>query len=174
MGVPVVSTAMTYGGPSGINRAGDAVASSMADPTSVPTIDAQLDEWLRGHHHAVLVTLRRDGSPQSSNVSFAWDGTSARVSVTATRAKSRNVARDPRVVLHVLGDSFWQSVQLQGQGTVTEVTATPGDAVGQELLQVYELIAGPHPDHDEYFAAMVKDQRQVLTVTPTKAVAALG
>ena len=27
-------------------------------------------DWLAGRHHAVLVTIRRDGTPQTSNISF--------------------------------------------------------------------------------------------------------
>ena len=40
-------------------------------------------EWMTGRTRAVLITLRSDGSPQSSNVLTAFDGTSFRVSVTA-------------------------------------------------------------------------------------------
>jgi PPOX class probable F420-dependent enzyme len=137
---------------------------------SAPT-DSAVADWLRTHHHGVLITLRRDGSPQSSNVSFAYDGTTARISVTDDRAKTRNARRDPRVVLHVLGDTFWQYVQIQGLAHVSAVSSTPGDPVGQELLDVYEMIAGPHPDHDEYFQAMISDERVVLNVTPTRIVA---
>ncbi len=125
--------------------------------------------WLAGHHQAVLVTLRQDGSAQSSNLSFFFDGSTARISVTADRAKSRNVQRDPRVILHVLGDTFWQYVAIQGTASVSAVSQTPGDAVGRELLEVYQGIAGPHPNPDEYFQAMVTDRRMVLTVTPIKA-----
>ena len=45
-------------------------------------------DWLTGRTRAVLVTIRADGSPQSSNVLAAFDGTSFRVSVTADRAKT--------------------------------------------------------------------------------------
>lgn len=132
-------------------------------------LSAALASWLRDHHQAVLVTLRRDGSPQSSNLSYFFDGSTARISVTADRAKTRNVKRDPRVVLHVLGDNFWQYVAIQGAATVSAVSESPGDAVGRELLDVYQGIAGAHPDPDEYFAAMVTDRRLVLTVRPIKA-----
>ena len=137
--------------------------------TNSQPLSDSLSDWLQGRHEAVLVTLRQDGSAQSSNISFYFDGTTARISVTADRAKTRNVQRDPRVILHVLGDSFWQYVSIQGSASVSPVSKTPGDAVGQELLEVYRGIAGPHLDVQEYYRAMVNDRRLVLTVTPIKA-----
>jgi hypothetical protein len=95
----------------------------------------------------------------------------AKVSVTDDRAKTRNLRRDPRGVLHVLGDSFWQHASVQVTASVGPVSATPGDAVGQELLAVYEAITGsPHPDPQEFFEAMVTDRRLVLRLTPVSAV----
>ncbi|MEO5833159.1 MAG: PPOX class F420-dependent oxidoreductase [Nakamurella sp.] len=131
-------------------------------------------DWVSRHHQAVLITLRRDGSPQSSNVAYHFDGSVLRISVTADRAKTRNVQRDGRVVLHVLGDSFWQYLAVQGTGAVGAVTESPGDAAGRELLEVYQGIAGSHPDHDQYFAAMVAERRAVLTVIPSRATGMIG
>ncbi len=115
------------------------------------------------------MTLRHDGSPQSSNVAFHFDGATARISVTAGRAKTRNVQRDPRVMLHVLGESFWQYVAVQGTASVGAVTETAADAAGRELLEIYEAISGPHDNPAEFFAAMVDEQRAVITVRPTRA-----
>lgn len=127
-------------------------------------------EWLRQHHHAVLITLRADGSPQSSNLSYVMLGDTMKVSVTATRAKTHNLRRDPRAVLHVLGDSFWQYCSVSVTAELSAVTTEPGDAAGQELLAVYNAIAdSEHPDPVEFYAAMVDEQRLVLTLTPTSA-----
>ena len=54
------------------------------------------------HRNGVLITLKADGRPQSSNIVYtvADDGR-IRISITATRAKYRNLLRDPRVSLHV-------------------------------------------------------------------------
>ena len=49
----------------------------------------------------VLVTLRRDGRPQTSNVVYAVRGSQVLVSVTEDRAKTRNLRRAPRADLHV-------------------------------------------------------------------------
>jgi hypothetical protein len=74
-------------------------------------------------------------------------------------------------VLHVLGDSFWQYQSVRATAELSPVTTTPGDAVGRELLEVYEAIAGqPHPDPQEFFQAMVDERRLVLTLTPISSV----
>jgi PPOX class probable F420-dependent enzyme len=130
---------------------------------------ADLDDaaraWLTGRTRAVLVTLRSDGSPQTSNVLTAFDGTSFRVSET------RNLARDPRAVVHVVGDDFWAYASVSCAATLSEVTTTPGDDTGRALLETYESITGePHGDPDEFFAAMVAERRLVVTLTPTSVV----
>lgn len=154
------------------------MADDTADTTSGTAPQDALDEptraWLTERHQAVLVTLRSDGSAQSSNVSFAFDGELIRVSVTADRAKTHNARRDPRVILHVLGDTFWQYLSVRGEAELSEVSSTPGDAAGQELLETYQAIAGPHDDPQDYFAAMVADRRLVLRIRPTKAVGSIG
>jgi PPOX class probable F420-dependent enzyme len=124
-------------------------------------------EWLKKHHSAVLVTIRRDGSPQTSNVVFGFDGTEAHVSVTADRAKTRNLQRDPRGVLHVLGDHFGQYASLAVDAVVGPVSVEPGDQAGLDLLTLNEFVGGkPHPDPDEFFAAMVTDRRLLLRLIP--------
>ena len=82
--------------------------------------------WLAGRHQAVLVTVRADGSPQTSNVAFAWQDGVAKVSVTEDRAKTRNLRRDGRAVLHVLGDTFWQYLSVSVRAEVGPVSAPPG------------------------------------------------
>ena len=81
--------------------------------------------WLTGRTRAVLITTRADGSPQSSNVLTAFDGTAFRVLVTADRAKTRNLARDPRAVVHVVGDDFWSYASVSCSATLGAVTTVP-------------------------------------------------
>ena len=50
-----------------------------------------------------------------------------------------------------------------GDAELTPVSQKPGDAVGRELLDVYERIRGSaHPDPAEFFDAMVNDGRLVI------------
>ena len=91
------------------------------------------------------------------------------VSVTDSRAKVRNVRRDPRVSIHVTADDFWSYAVLEGDAELTPVAASPGDATVDELVEYYRALNGEHPDWDDYRAAMVDDQRLVLRLRPTHA-----
>ncbi|RZS91340.1 PPOX class probable F420-dependent enzyme [Motilibacter rhizosphaerae] len=123
------------------------------------------ESWISAHHQAVLATSRSDGTPQTSNISFAWFDGAAHVSVTADRAKTRNLQRFPRAVLHVLGDTFWQYAAVTSAASTSPVSEQPGDEAGRALLRVYETIRGEaHPDPDEFFAAMVTDRRLVVSL----------
>ena len=112
----------------------------------------------------VLVTMKRDGRPQLSNVVFAFDPERRliRVSTTADRAKSRNLARDPRASFHVSSTDGWAWAVAEGDAEVTPPAREPGDATVAELVEVYRAIAGEHADWGEYRAAMVAERRQVV------------
>jgi PPOX class probable F420-dependent enzyme len=111
----------------------------------------------------VLVTLKRDGRPQLSNIMYGLgDDGVARVSVTDGRAKTANLRRDPRASLHVTTDDFWSYAVAEGTAELTPVAADPGDDTVEELVELYRSLSGEHPDWDEYRAAMVADQRLVV------------
>lgn len=116
----------------------------------------------------VLTTLKRDGRPQLSNVGYAYDPQQRlfRVSVTADRAKTRNLQRDPRVTLHVSSDDFWSWVAVEGTAELTPVAADPHDATVEELVTYYRGVSGEHEDWGDYRRAMVADRRLVVRFTP--------
>ncbi|HEX3611786.1 MAG TPA: PPOX class F420-dependent oxidoreductase [Sporichthyaceae bacterium] len=124
---------------------------------------------LAEHRKGVLVTLKRDGRPQLSNViyAFAATGGRVRVSVTADRAKTRNAARDSRVSLHISTPDFWTWVVAEGEAELTPVAADPHDPTVEELVALYRALSGEHPDWADYRAAMVSERRQVLSFTVT-------
>lgn len=127
-------------------------------------------DFARPQRQGVLTTIRRDGRPQISNIVYALDdGGTARISVTADRAKTKNLQLDPRASLYVCGDNFWAFVVLEGDADLTPPAADPGDATVEELIALYRSLAGEHPDWDEYRRAMVADRRLVVRITPTRA-----
>jgi PPOX class probable F420-dependent enzyme len=125
----------------------------------------------RGSSHGTLVTLRRDGRPQLSNIVYAVDGDGViRISVTADRAKYVNLTRNPWAALHVTsGDFFSWYVVLEGESEVSPVATDSDDATASELVALYRSIAGEHPNWDEYRSAMVADRRAVIRIRPTRA-----
>jgi PPOX class probable F420-dependent enzyme len=133
------------------------------------TFDPRLLEFVAAQRGGVLATIKRDGRPQLSNVGYAWDDGLIRVSVTADRAKTRNLQRDPRVTLHVASRDFWTWVAVEGTAELTPVAADPQDATVEELIAYYRGVSGEHENWDEYRAAMVADRRLVVRFRPEHA-----
>jgi len=128
----------------------------------------------RDTHQSILVTLRSDGRPQLSNVLHVVgeDGV-VRVSTTADRAKYANLRRNPWAALHVNGPTFWGYAVLEGDVTLSPEATEPDDATVDELVEVYRSISGEHEDWDDYRAAMVRERRVVVRLTPARAYGAL-
>jgi PPOX class probable F420-dependent enzyme len=124
--------------------------------------------FLTENHWGVLATVKSDGRPQLSNVGYSYDADAhlIRVSVTADRAKTRNLERDPRVTLHVASKDFWTWIAVEGTAELMPVAADPHDATVEELVTYYRGINGEHPDWDEYRAAMGAERRLVVRFRP--------
>jgi PPOX class probable F420-dependent enzyme len=126
--------------------------------------------WAGTRTAGTLITLRADGRAQSSDISYAYADGCFRISVTADRAKTKNLLRDPRALLHVSDRAHWAYASFDGIAELSSPSASQGDDVGRELLDVYNAIAtAPHGDPDEYFQAMVRDRRLVVRFRPTRA-----
>ncbi|HEY7431156.1 MAG TPA: PPOX class F420-dependent oxidoreductase [Streptosporangiaceae bacterium] len=123
----------------------------------------QLLDFVRPRHHAIVITARSDGRPQASPVTCGVDGDGRLVVATyPSRAKSRNARKDSRVSVIVLSDDFggpW--VQVDGEAEVIDVP----EAV-EPLVGYFRAISGEHPDWDEYRAAMLRQGKSLLRVTP--------
>lgn len=132
----------------------------MADVTT----ESALLELVGSTRNSVLATLKRDGRPQLSNVTHHYDPGRrlVRISVTAPRAKARNLERDPRASLHVTSDDFWSWVVVEGDASLSAVAQREDDEAVEELVDLYRALAGEHPDWDDYRRAMVRDQRRVV------------
>jgi PPOX class probable F420-dependent enzyme len=112
----------------------------------------------------VLVTIKRDGRPQLSNVTYLYDGERVRVSLTDGRAKTRNLRRDPRASLYVNGPNGRSYVVLEGKAELTPVAADEHDDTVEQLVAYYREASGEHPDWDDYRRAMVADKRLLFTM----------
>ena len=127
-----------------------------------------LDEALgfaREHDRGVLATLRADGRPQLSNIIYVpGDGPTFRISVTDSRAKTRNLRRDPRASLHVTRDDFYAYAVLDGTVALSAVATDPHDEVVGQLVETYRAARGEHPDWAEFRRVMVEEGRVQATL----------
>ncbi|MGY0492857.1 PPOX class F420-dependent oxidoreductase [Streptomyces sp. WG-D5] len=139
------------------------MAPNIATNTRV-SLDELLD-FVRPRHRALLITARADGSPQASPLTCGVDGDGRIVvSTYPERAKTRNAKRDARVSVVVLSDE-WNGPWVQVDG-VAEVIDAP-DSV-EPLVEYFRCISGEHPDWDEYRAAMRKQGKSIIRITPEK------
>jgi PPOX class probable F420-dependent enzyme len=134
-------------------------------------IDERFAGLVAAQRQGVLVTLRKDGWPQLSNVNYGWDAERQTIAISTTddRAKTANMRRDPRVSFHVTSGDFWSYVVVDGQAALSAVAADPHDAAAEELVELYRSIQGEHPDWDDYRAAMVRDRRLVVRIRAERA-----
>lgn len=119
-------------------------------------------------NHAVVAVVDEVGYPHVTRVLQHFDGRVCRVSLTDDRVKTRHLRVRPRATLHVPGDDPWQWVSVEADAELSAVTVAPDDEVADELLEVYEGIAGPHDDPDEFRREMVAQDRLVLRLTPRR------
>lgn len=125
------------------------------------------EQFLRDHRLCVLSTVRGDGSPQATPVYYVYEDGKLLISVTKTRKKTLNVARDPRVSVVVLAEeSPFKHVQVQGTAVVSD------DDLEATSRRIWGTFRDPLP---EDFAQRLVDQgRTLVVVTPVTTTNNLG
>jgi uncharacterized protein len=128
--------------------------------------DDKLLAVIGGNTLGVLATIKADGRPQLSNITYHFDARNAviQASIAEPRAKTRNLRRDPRATIHVTSDDGWAYAVAEGTAILTPPAASPHDETVEALITLYRNIAGEHPDWDDYRRAMVDDRRVMLTL----------
>jgi PPOX class probable F420-dependent enzyme len=93
-----------------------------------------LRDLLGSRQTGVLATIKRDGRPQLSNVSYTFDPDRSliRVSITDGRAKTANLRRDPRASFHVSTPDGWAYVVAEATAELSPVAADVGDATVED------------------------------------------
>jgi PPOX class probable F420-dependent enzyme len=133
--------------------------------TNTTADNNQLRDFVSPRHHLILVTKRRDGSPQLSPVTGGVDAEGRIVIATyPERAKVANLRRDPAASVLVLSDEF-NGAWVQVDGTA-EVLDLP-DAL-EPLVDYFRAISGEHSDWDEYRQAMTDQGKCLVRITPER------
>ncbi len=89
-----------------------------------------------GRGFAVVATLGRDGAPQTSIVWVDTDGEHVLLNTTSTRAKARNLRRDPRISVTVFdGGDPHRYFEVEG---TAELVRDGAEEHIEELSQRYD------------------------------------
>lgn len=125
--------------------------------------DEALSALLGARHFSTLATNTLSGRPHLTTMVHGWDPRErvVRFFTTDGRAKVRHLRRDPRAAVHVQGDDVWSFAVAEGEAEVSEVTTTPGDAVGREILA---MLPEPMRPSDElaFLEQLVEERRVVI------------
>jgi PPOX class probable F420-dependent enzyme len=110
----------------------------------------QIVDLLDRHRIMTIATVRPDGWPQATVVSYANDGLIIYCLVSRDSQKYANIMRDPRVSLTVAND-YPQPLQIKGLSIAAQAveTSDPGerDHMAEILLRRYpEYKVMPRPD----------------------------
>lgn len=117
----------------------------------------------------VLATIRSSGLPQLSPVTHHYDRATDTiyVSMTDSRAKTRNLRRDPRAALEVTGPDGYTWATAEGEVSLIGPGTDPYGPEVEALVDYYRKAAGEHPDWDEYRSVMVSDRRVLMVMRVT-------
>ena len=114
---------------------------------------------------AAVTTLMPDGTPQSQ---FTWidsDGEYVLVNTEPQRQRFKNIQRDPRITVLVLGDNPWDWVEIRGR-----VVETVG---GQEARDHIDELSRRYMNQD-YQNPIGPQGRVILKIKPDRIITPSG
>ncbi len=127
---------------------------------------AEAQKFLADKHRGVLVARKRDGWPQITLVTPVID-TQGRVILHSRAAafKVKNIRRDPRVSMLVMGEDFSGSKYVQLHGTAEII---PQPEAMDLLIYWHRQARGEHPDWRAYRDKMKEEEQVVIRITIEK------
>ncbi len=125
-------------------------------------IDERLRALCKGENYGVLTTLFPDGSPQSQMMWIDCDDDHVIINTEVHRAKYKNLASDPRVVI-----TIWPAGDLT---TYFEVRGTVADTVvGEEAKAHLDSLAQRYFKVDEY-PYPIQSARAIVRIAPDRVI----
>jgi PPOX class probable F420-dependent enzyme len=139
--------------------------SKTSGPAPRALTDEELSQLLDEQRFGVLASVKRSGHPHLSTVLHHWDAVERvlRISTTVDRLKVRQLRRDPHAALHVNGPDVWSFAVAEGEAEISEVTTSPGDEVGRELLSMTPGFEDP-ADEAAFLEQLVAERRVVIRI----------
>jgi PPOX class probable F420-dependent enzyme len=124
-------------------------------------------EFLARNHRGVLVARKRDGWPQLTLVTPALDPEGRVIIHSRSDAyKVRNIRREPRVSMLVMGEEFGGSKYIQIHGAA-EIIALP-EAM-EWLVYWHRQARGELSDWREYREKMIAEDQVIIRIAIEKA-----
>ncbi|HXL44149.1 MAG TPA: TIGR03618 family F420-dependent PPOX class oxidoreductase [Gaiellaceae bacterium] len=120
-------------------------------------LPAELVDFLKDPHAAVISTVRSDSAPYSAATWYDWDEGRILVNMDLERLRLRHMRRDPRVAITVLDLGDWyRAVTVLGR--VVEIRDDEGLADIDRLSQRYR--GTPYWNRErERVTALIEPQR---------------
>jgi PPOX class probable F420-dependent enzyme len=104
----------------------------------------EIQRFLAAPRPAVVAWLRDDGGPATAATWYRFVDEVVQLSMAADGRRVRQLRRDPRLALTVLGDSWYTQVSLEC--TATSITEDRAFATVDELAVHYT--GEPYADHE--------------------------
>ena len=123
---------------------------------------SEVQDFLVNNHRGVLVARKKNGSPQITLVTPSVD-TAGRVVISARKNtyKVKNISRDPRVSLLVMGEEFSGSKYFQIEGRA-KVIALP--EAKNLLMDFYKQTLGDQMNPKKTHKKIVDENRVLLRI----------
>jgi len=129
------------------------------------------DEFISQSVMAVAITLRSDGSPHASMVSYARDGDDLFFTTTLDRLKGRNLTRDSRLALTIIDwDSPLDYVTIEGEAVIQQ---TDQDRWNEAIITA-DLAHGLPFTREEIEGMLRQHGRVIVHIIPKRVTSALG
>ena len=124
----------------------------------------RFDQFISENRWAVVITLRKDGTPTSSINAFARDGDQLIVSTQSHRLKAKTLRNDPRITLCIINNAEpFNFVSVEGTCEVES------ENVLDATRKLFANISSAGWSEPENLDQWIIDQgRVILRVTPTR------
>jgi len=127
-----------------------------------PEQKSSILEILEGARDMTVATLREDGYPQATTVSFVHDGLTIYFGCDRMSQKARNIERSDRISLTVnLPYDDWNQIRGLSLGGRAQMVVDPA-----ELRRVFEAMISRFPQINEYATEAEQRQASVVRVKP--------
>jgi PPOX class probable F420-dependent enzyme len=125
---------------------------------------ARADDKLRHEIAVWLTTVTADGQPQSTPVWFHWDGSTFLFYSQPDRPKLRNIAGNPKVSMHLVGDPEGEDIVTVEGIAALDPAAPPVDGLAPYVEKYRSAIEG----FGWTPSSMAADYSVAVRVTPTR------